>query len=132
MLDIFAQYATDETLENNGTWHKLGKDSRLLVARAGNRNYARALNRKVEANRVALDVADDNADKVSDEIMADVMSETILLGWENISYKGEPLAYTRDNARMLLLIKDFRAQVGRFADDFESYKVKQEVEQGKA
>jgi len=132
MLDIFSQYATDETLENSGTWFTLGKGARVLVARAGNRQYSRALNKKVETHRAALDTGDDNADAVSDEIMADVMAETILLGWEGLSFKGEPMSYSRENARKLLLVKDFRRQIGQFADNFEAFKVKEEAAQGKA
>ena len=36
-LDIFAQFATDETLEENGTWFPIGGGARVLVARSGNR-----------------------------------------------------------------------------------------------
>jgi len=129
-LDIFAQYATDEGLENNGTWFPIGKKSRLLIARAGNRAYGKELTRQVELNRVALDVGDDSADALSEQIMISVLAKTILLGWENISFKGETLSYSEENARVLLKVKDFRKQVVTFAENLQSFKVKEEVEQG--
>ena len=130
MFDIFTEFATDENLENNGTWFPIGKDSRLLIARAGNRAYNRALTAAVEKNRLALDLEDDNAERVSDQIKIDVMAETILLGWEKLSFKGKPIEYTIANAKKLLAVKDFRMMVGRLADNVSAFKFKEEAVQG--
>ena len=78
-LDIFAQYATDETLEENGTWFPVGGGARVLVARSGNRKYGKMLTKEVERNKKALDLNDDAADKLSEEIMIAVIADTILL-----------------------------------------------------
>jgi hypothetical protein len=129
-LDIFAKFATDESLEDNGTWFPIGKSSKLLIARSGNRAYGRALTKAVETNRVALDVGDESADAVSERIMIDVLANTILLGWENISFKGEAMPYSVENAKKLLAVKDFRKQVVQFSENFESFKLKEEVQQG--
>lgn len=131
-VDIFAQYATDENLENNGTWFPLSGDARLLVARSGNRKYGKALTKHVELNRASLDLGGDTADALSDSIMVDVLAESILLGWENVAFKGADMPYSVENAKTLLAIKDFRKQVVQFADNVEGYKYKQESEQGKA
>lgn len=131
-LDIFAQFATDETLEENGTWFQIGGGARLLVARSGNRKYAKLLTKEVERNKKALDLNDDAADKLSEEIMISVLAETILLGWEDISFKGEVLEYNVANAKKLLAVKDFRKAIAQFADDVSAFKFKETEEQGKA
>lgn len=131
-LDIFAQFATDETLEENGTWFPIGGGARVLVARSGNRKYAKLLTKEVERNKKALDLNDDAADKLSEEIMIGVIAETILLGWEDLSFKGEVLEYNVANAKKLLAVKDFRKAVAQFADDVSAFKFKETEEQGKA
>lgn len=149
-------YATDENLENNGTIFPLGKDSYLLIARAGNRRYSRAITKAVELRRLELEAgpnateeALDAATKVSDEITIDVMAETILLGWGKLSkggaplpasadnansalgIKGVPLTYSLENAKKALAIKDFRKLVAGHADNMEAFRLKEEVEAGK-
>ena len=61
-----------------------------------------------------------------------VIAETILLGWEDISFKGEVLEYNVANAKKLLAVKDFRKTVAQFADDVSAFKFKETEEQGKA
>ena len=131
-LDIFAQFATDETLEENGTWFPIGGGARVLVARSGNRKYAKLLTKEVERNKKALDLNDDAADKLSEEIMIGVIAETLLLGWEGVSFKGEELEYSVANAKKLLAVKDFRKAIAQFADDVSAFKFKETEEQGKA
>jgi hypothetical protein len=138
LLDIFAEYATDEALENNGTIFPLGKGASLLVARAGNRRYSRAISAAVDLKRVELDAgpnatdaALDAAAAVSDEIFVDVMAETILLGWDKLAFKGEVLPYSVDNAKKMLRVKDFRKLVASLSERVDAFKVKAEVEAGK-
>jgi hypothetical protein len=59
------------------------------------------------------------------------MAQSILLGWESIKFKGQPLSYSTENARTLLGVKDFRAHVSRLAHDFDAYRVAQEESTGK-
>jgi hypothetical protein len=132
MLDIFSQFATDEGLENGGTYFDLGGDAKVLVARAGNRKYSKLLTKQVNLHKQALDLEDDNAENMSDKIMASVMAQTILLGWTGVSFKGAELPYSTANAEMLLGIKDFRRQIAKFADDVSAFKVKEEAAQGEA
>jgi hypothetical protein len=131
-LDIFDQFATDENLENNGSYFDIGGGARILVARAGNKKYGKALTKLVEQNRQILDQANDVAESKSDEILISVMAETILLNWEGVSFKGADLPYSLENAKMLLGIKDFRKLVGEKSNDITAYKFKLEKDQGKA
>jgi hypothetical protein len=132
-LDIFAQYATDETLEENGTWFQIGGGARVLVARSGNRKYGKMLTKEVERNKKALDLNDDAADKLSEEIMIAVIADTILLGWEDVTLQGARRWSTAPpTPSKLLAIKDFRKAVAQFADDVSAFKFKETEEQGKA
>ena len=124
-MDIFQQYATNETTEVEGSWQDVG-DARFLVARSGNRKYIKKLIKLAERNKKTLDRKDDEADKLSDSIMIDVLAETILLGWEGVSFKGAPMLYSVENAKILLAVKDFRKIIGELSDDFESYKADKE------
>ncbi len=129
-MDIFSTYAVDEVKEQSGTWMDVG-DSKLLIARAGNKAYVKMLSKQVERNQKSLDRKDDAADALSDKIMVDVLANTILLGWEGVSYKGEVMEYSVANAKTLLTHKEFRREVMKLADDFNSFKLQQEVEEVK-
>ncbi len=130
-FDIFDAFATDENLENNGTSFPVGKGATLLVARGGNRKYAKAITKAVEARRAELDGDDDAAAGVSDEIMIDVMANTILLGWSGLSFKGEDVGdYSVEKAKKLLAVKDFRKHVAGLSDTMAAYKVKAEAASG--
>lgn len=129
-MDIFSTYAVDETKEQSGTWMEVG-DAKFLVARAGNKSYVKLLGKEVEKNQKSLDRKDEAADALSDKIMIDVLAETILLGWENVSYKGKPMEYSKVNAKELLSHKEFRREIMKLADDFNAFKAAQEAEEVK-
>lgn len=128
MLDIFAQYATDETLENEGTFVEHG-DAKFLIARSGNRKYGKLLTALVEQNQQLLDKKDEAADALSDKLMIEVMAKTVLIGWENVGYQGKVLPYSVENAKLLLGVKDFRRLVSKWADDIALFKAKKEETQ---
>lgn len=127
-LDIFAQFATDETKEEDGVWVELSDDAAILVARSGNKKYSKMIAREYEKNKKILDGKNDVADAKSEEIMIEVLAKTILLGWRNIQFKGEELPYSLENAKMLLKVKDFRKLVGGYADDSSAFKMLAEEE----
>lgn len=130
-FDLFTQFATDETAELAGTWRPIGGGIDLLIARSGNRNYARTLNLLVEANREVLDLRNEVADAKSDEIMVEVLGETILLGWRGpVTFKGKDLPFSKENAKEVLKMREFRLLVARLSDDVAAYRAKLETEQG--
>jgi hypothetical protein len=132
LLDIFAEFATDENLENNGTWFPLGGKARVLVARSGNRAYAKSLSAEVNEHQATLDLDNEAADTLSEQIMARVMSKTILLGFENFAFKGKAISYSHENAEKLLMVKDFRRQIVKFSETVSAYKANLEAAQGEA
>ncbi len=130
MLDIFAEFATDETAETDGVEMEYG-DATLLIARSGNKKFARKLSKLYERNQKLLDRKDDAADKLSDTLMIDCIASTILLGWSGIGYQGKEMAYSLENAKTLLAHKDFRRKVMELAEDIDAFKVKKEAEDEK-
>ena len=121
-MDVFKQFSTSYKAENDGVWSDLGDNSKILVARSGNRKYARLLTALVEKHQRVLDLKTEVATALSDEIMISVTAESVLLGWENIQFKGADLPYSVENAKLLLSVKDFRRLVGKLSDDVELYR----------
>jgi hypothetical protein len=129
-MDIFASFATDESLENEGKWFNLSKTAKVRVARSGNAKYVKQLRKKLEENRIDLDSQGDEANDLAEKVMIEVLADTILVGWEGLEYRGKPMEYSRLNARILLQVKDFRKKIVGFSENFEAFKVKQEEELG--
>lgn len=129
-MDIFDTYATDENLENTGTWVNLSDTAAVKVARSGTPAYHRRLSALADERRAELDLGGSVAERVSTEILIQVMAETILLDFKGLSYKKQPMEYSVDNAKVLLQHRDFRMRIAGIADDRENYKLREEAEQG--
>lgn len=132
-LDLFAEFATDETAEHDGVWMNF-KSFEFLIARSGNREYSKLLTKLVNKNQRILDGKDRVADEKSDDIMCEVISKTILRGWKGeivVEKGGKPVPYSQENAAKALKLKDFRSMIMRLADDTESYRIAQIEEKEK-
>lgn len=132
MFDIREAYETDPALENNGAWFPLAKGSRILVGRAGNAAYSKLFSKLYDEALPILELGGDIADAKSDEIMIEVMSHTILLGWEKLSWDGKPVEYSVEQAKAFLALKDFRNLVNGFSKQIDAFKMKKEKAQGEA
>jgi hypothetical protein len=129
-LNVFTEYATNEKAEIEGTIMEVG-EAKLTIARIGNKKYSRKLSKLYERNRKLLERKDDSADALSDKIMIEVLSETILLGWEGIDDEdGKPMPYSKENAVKLLGLKDFRKVIMELAGDDAEFKAHKDVEVG--
>ena len=131
-MDIFQTFATDEIAESAGRAFPLDKTTSVTVARTGNPNYVKALRRRMEESQVDVTDNSDANEALVGGMIIDAMAEGILLGWSGVQYKGKDLPYTKDNARMLLGLKDFRERISGIAGKLESFRVKEEVVQGNA
>lgn len=129
-MDIIATFTTDEKLEAEGKWFPLSKTAKVLVARSGNDKYMSVLRQKMKEAQIDLS-AGEEAEKLAEDVLIEVMAETLLLGWEGITQDGKPVPYSREQARTYLRIKDFRKKIAGFSDNFEAFRAKAEVEQGK-
>lgn len=134
MLNIFATFATDETLETTGVWKNV-RGARFLIARDGNPAYSKLLNELVQQRAFELEDQSDNgkaSQKVSDQILVDVMSKTILLDWEKVSFDGKTVVpYGEEAVKTALSVKDFRNTIVRMSGDINNFLVKREAEQAK-
>ncbi|MBT2321291.1 hypothetical protein J7E62_02820 [Variovorax paradoxus] len=129
-MDIFDNFATDEKKEIEGAWFPLSKTAKVLVARGGNENYLQILRKKLEASGIDLAGTTKEDEKAAEAVFIDAMATTILVGWEGLSFQGESLPYSTENARKLLAVKDFRKKVSAFSENFGAFKAKAERELG--
>ena len=129
-MDIFAAFATDEKLEAEGKWFPLSKTAKIRVARSGNPKYVALLRAKMKEAQLDLSSGEE-ADQLAEEVLIDVMSQTILTGWEGITDStGKAVPFSADAARTYLRIKDFRRKVDGLSQNFEAFRVQAEEAQG--
>jgi hypothetical protein len=124
-IDLFSAFAVDTALEQEGTKTELpgAGDTKFTVAREGNKAYSKLIQKLVKQNRAVLDSKGDASEQKSDEILVEVLAKTVLLGWEGeVLYKGKPMAYSLENAKLLLANKEFRAVVQKVSSDLENFK----------
>lgn len=130
-IDLFSAFSTDAQKESEGIETTLPGcgDTKFRVARAGNKNYNRTLAALYKKHRVTLESKGDEAEAKSNELLADVYAETLLLGWSGtIQFQGKAEPYSKDTAKKLLALKEFRAVVDQVAQDFQSFKTVQDEE----
>lgn len=123
LFDLFDEFATDVSLEENGAWVVYRGATRFLIARANNEAYGKALTSVLEANSEALGRGDEASDALSKKLMREIMAETLLLGWENVKYKGQiDVPYSKETAVALLEHNDFRLWVKRQSEMRDRFK----------
>jgi hypothetical protein len=126
-LDIFEEFATDENLEVDGVWVPRGSGS-FLIAREGNIEATKFYLDLFDQNRLLLESSQkDLVEQKNKEINIKTMAKTILKDWKNLSYQGQPLPYSEENAAMLLKHRDFRLWVSQQSMNVALYKHKQEA-----
>lgn len=127
-MDLFAKYKTDESKEREGVWVPLDGEGRIRIARTNNPLYREAMVRKVNRYKMAAKskvIPEDDWITIVNELIA----ETILVDWEGITEKGQPLPYSVENAkRVLTELKDFREMVLSIADNMDNFK--EELDEG--
>jgi hypothetical protein len=126
-IDLFAEFATNANAEEAGAWVPYSGDIEFLIARSNNPTYARKLTKLFDRNRQLLNTKGKAAEEKAEQITIEVMAEAILLGWKgNFTWKGAPLPYSKENAKTVLALKDFRRWVQEKAEDFERFKLVQD------
>lgn len=140
-FDIFNQFATDPGKELDGVWVPVGPATRttdgvpdpesipqIKVARNGNKRHGRIVVQLYEANESLLKQKDEAGEARNEEITIETMAKGVLLGWKNLSFKGEvvPDTWSYETAKKLLAVKDFRDLVTKHSTNFDLYKLVQE------
>lgn len=127
-MDLFSKFKTDAEKERDGVWVPLDGEGRIRVARTNNPLYRESLVRKVSRYKTATKSKVIPEDDWLD-IVNELVAETILVGWEGITEKGQPLPYSVENAkRVLTELKDFREMVLSIADNMDNFK--EELDEG--
>src|SRR5687767_1596968 len=111
MIDI-SKFRTDPNLESEGVWVPIGEGARIKIARSGNAKGAELFERLTDPPdiKLAIRAGTLSVEKLN-EIMTEVLSQAVLLDWEGITENGKLLPYTKENAKRILAIKDFRKLV---------------------
>lgn len=129
-MDVFNSYATDEVAEVEGRWFPLDKKTKVLVARTGNSNYLKAIRQRMKDAQIDTEDQSDDNEKLVSELVVETMAETILLGWKGLMFKGEDMPYSKANAVKMLSVKGFRTRISSISDKLDSFRIKEEKEQG--
>lgn len=137
-FDIFANFATDETLEVVGVWHSVAKGAEIRVARADNPVYMNALSEFMDAELEKVNLPEnpskeqkEKVEKSTRSVLVRAAARGLLLDWKGLSYKGKPIDYSVENAEKLLSHKDFLEYVLKVANDVRNYRLKIQDEQEK-
>jgi hypothetical protein len=134
-MDIGKRFGTNPAKETEGVWLFLPRDyhdddgppARVLLARAGNRNYQKMVARLSRPHRHELR---SGAEGVLDSVITRAMSKTILLDWENITEYGKTIVYSQEEAfRLLSKHQGFREMIADMASDIENFR-DEELEEG--
>lgn len=131
-MDIFAAFSTDEKLEAEGKWFPISKKAKVKVARTGNPNYTSLLREKLKEAQLDM-MPGEEGEAVAEAILIDVAAKTLLVDWSGVKdAQGNDVPYSHAQAAKYLAVKDFRAKIRGFADNFEAFRLKAEAEQGNA
>jgi hypothetical protein len=128
----------DLSLSDDGVEIEVGDGAYITIGRWGSRRFKRAVNKyagnkfaqiqKRMGNRRKLNGEQAEKDEQeAAEIMARVMADSVLLGWRGLTYKGETMEYSPDQAVRVLKdekFEDFREFVELSAKDEENFRAK--------
>jgi len=122
-----SSFESNVEASEDGVWNDLSEDSRIKVARYGNKKFNKLLQAKMSPYKRLID-QNRLDDDISEKILNEAIVGGILLDWEGLTYQGEPLSYSRENAMMVLSdkrLKDFRDYIVTIAQDAELFRAEQ-------
>ena len=125
-MDPYEQYAFDAELAETGVWFPFGGGSKLRIARRDNPRYREALRALSKGKERLIQLKSISEDDLHEMCMRG-LARGILLDWEGLTRKGEPLPYSEDNAVMLLTdLPGFREQVESCSEDIVVFRTEDE------
>lgn len=137
-VDIFNDFAVNETDAQDGVWVPYRGDVSFLIAKSGNKSFRKQAQVVFKKHGRLLEQGGEVAEAKSRELMIDLMAKTILKGWKvgedtsaTIKVNGEDLAYSYDSAKKMLAIDGFREWVDTQAKDEAQYKAVKDEEDEK-
>ena len=117
----FGKSFADPELEKEGVWVDYLDGASVRLARAGNVNFSRMYSNKMKPHRRQQDDGTLDPD-IETKILCEVMAETILLDWKQITVEGKEFKYSNGNAfKMLYKYQDFRLDMANLAASQENF-----------
>lgn len=132
-VDIFATFAVNEALANDGVWVPFMGDVEFKIARDGNHQYKKLIQAQFKRYERLLNQGNDDAEKKGKEITIDVTARAILVDWKgDLNYQGKPVGpYSVDKAKELLAQEGFLKFVQEQSRAEKDYKEVQDKEDEK-
>ena len=123
-MNIYSKFKTDENAETNGVWVDIGDGASVKVARLGNPNHEKIMERLRKPYRGILRTGGSLPDSVSTDIAIKGIVDSILLDWDGFQDEnGKDLPYSQEAADKLLReMKDFRELVAFLATEQETFR----------
>lgn len=113
-MDIRKTFATNKVKEEQGVWVKGPEGAEFLIARQGNKAFARLAGDLTKPHRKLIEMGKAD-DALIHDIAAEVTSRTVLLDWRGVKEDGKVLPYSPEAAKRLLI------EVPDFADLIAGY-----------
>lgn len=110
------QLRTNSTIEETGRWIDYG-DARFLIASTASKAYRQAVRKAAKALPPHLRQDPDQVEKLGLRC-----AKHLLLGWENLKDKGEPLEFNPENVAKVLAIRAFADWVAEQAADIVNFR----------
>lgn len=124
-MDPYELFDFDAELAETGVWFTFA-GGRLRIARRDNPRYREALREFAKGKERLIRLGSLPASEMHEMCMR-ALARGVLLDWEGLTRKGEPLPYSEDNAVMLLTdLSGFSEKVESWADDAEAFRAEDE------
>lgn len=127
-MDIRKAFGTNRDKEAEGVWFPLDAETRVKVARAGNKHFNELARKLGRPHQTLRRVNPEAAAKVFEKIAFEVLSKTILLDWENLKDNGVLVPYSPAKAaEMLEAYPDFFEVITTFSNELKAFQDEDEA-----
>lgn len=132
--NIHAIFQTDQNLEEDGAWVEINElyGLKIKVRRLRSDAVLKAFERIVRETygEGQLRKPDDLTADQGQEVLKRQLAEAVLIDWKNLrdTNTGEEIPYSKEMARELMEIKDFREFVYQAANERETFRQKNQKE----
>lgn len=120
-MDVYARYETNPEAERNGRLFDFGQGCKVRIARWDNPDFT-AMYQKLTSPHVEAIRTGTLDDETAEAIMRKVVARTIVRGWEGLTARGEPVAYSPEGCEKLLAdLPEFYRRITRIAQTMEHF-----------
>lgn len=115
---------TDIDKAERGVWYPVDSETKILVARYGNKAFQEELKRLTAPYKLAIQKNQLDTD-TKERLSIEAIAKHILLGWEGMKTNGTPLPYSIEAAIEILsdpTLNEFRELVLEVSTDAELYR----------